>query len=211
MSITYICEHVSGKKTTRPSTFSNPHLNNSAIKYTLDPQIELFHRSLPFGNETQLHSLPDVAKELGLGHVFVKDESLRFDLPSFKPTGASWAVYKALCQRTGLPTDVSIDKLHNALAKEVDLRLVTCTAGNWGRAVSKMAKFLGIEATIYVPGWMPEYTQNLIRKEGGDVKHVPGAGLEEVVKMAAAEARRTGAILVVDFDVEGCGDVPQVC
>ncbi|QIW98728.1 hypothetical protein AMS68_004246 [Peltaster fructicola] len=210
MSFTYTVEHVSDEKTTtRPSTFSNPHLNPSAIKYTLDPQVERFHRSLPDTNETKLHSLPAIAAELGFAHVFVKDESQRFGLPSFKPTGASWAVYKTLCQRTKLSTDVPIEQLKKALSRETDIKLVTCTAGNWGRAVSRIATLLDVKATVYVFGAAPESTQNLIRKDGGIVKYIPGVPYDEVLALAAAEAQDTGAMLIVDVNVEGCGDVPR--
>ncbi len=38
---------------------------------------------------------------LGVGKVFVKDESSRLGLPAFKVLGASWAVYRALEERLG--------------------------------------------------------------------------------------------------------------
>ena len=50
-----------------------------------------FHRSLPGYEPTPLIDLPDLASELGVGRVVVKDESARLGLPAFKVLGASWA------------------------------------------------------------------------------------------------------------------------
>ena len=45
--------------------------------------------------------MPQLAAELGVGRVFVKEESQRFGLPAFKILGASYAVSRALSQRFG--------------------------------------------------------------------------------------------------------------
>src|SRR5438876_11853633 len=60
-----------------------------------------FHRRLPGYAPTPLVDAPGLARTLGVGRVWVKDESLRLGLPSFKILGASWAVYRALVQRMG--------------------------------------------------------------------------------------------------------------
>jgi len=50
---------------------------------------------------TPLVDASAVAEELGVAHVWVKDESRRLGPPSFKILGASWAVHRALCDRIG--------------------------------------------------------------------------------------------------------------
>ena len=60
-----------------------------------------FHRRLPGYEETPLVDAPKLAEALGVGKVFVKDESSRLGLPAFKVLGASWAVYRALEERLG--------------------------------------------------------------------------------------------------------------
>ena len=62
-----------------------------------------FHESFTEYRPTPLHEVPDLARELGVGRVFVKDESSRLGLPAFKMLGASWAVAELLATRTGLP------------------------------------------------------------------------------------------------------------
>jgi diaminopropionate ammonia-lyase len=60
-----------------------------------------FHRRLPGYEETPLVDAPRLAESLGVGKVWVKDESSRLGLPAFKILGASWAVYRALEERLG--------------------------------------------------------------------------------------------------------------
>ena len=43
-----------------------------------------FHESFPQYSETPLCKLPNMAKYLGLGNIYVKDESYRFGLNAFK-------------------------------------------------------------------------------------------------------------------------------
>ncbi|KAL2161733.1 hypothetical protein VTH06DRAFT_8295, partial [Thermothelomyces fergusii] len=150
------------------------------------------HRLLPGYAETPLRSLPSVARELGLGHVLLKDESRRFGLPSFKILGASWAVYRAVAEHlqrrpTELGDDTAVSRRlldalraagaaapHPATGTPNEpgagrgLEIVTCTEGNWGRAVARMAAYLGAAAAVYVPAHLPETTRALIRAEGAD-------------------------------------------
>ena len=62
-----------------------------------------FHRGLPGYAPTPLVEAPALAAELGVGRLFVKDESARFDLGAFKYLGASWAGFRAVAARTGYP------------------------------------------------------------------------------------------------------------
>ncbi|MFI2027264.1 pyridoxal-phosphate dependent enzyme [Streptomyces buecherae] len=60
-----------------------------------------FHAALPDYAPTRLVELPSLAAELGVGRVFVKDESSRLGLPAFKALGASWALHRVLAERGG--------------------------------------------------------------------------------------------------------------
>src|SRR6201996_6866144 len=50
-----------------------------------------FHRSLPRYAAPWLVRVPELAAELGVGQLLVKDESSRLGLAAFKVLGASWA------------------------------------------------------------------------------------------------------------------------
>src|SRR5690348_12564099 len=60
-----------------------------------------FHQKLPGYRQSPLIDAPSIADVLGVGKVWVKDESSRFGLPAFKFLGASWAVYRVLVERSG--------------------------------------------------------------------------------------------------------------
>ncbi|TKA39146.1 hypothetical protein B0A55_13789, partial [Friedmanniomyces simplex] len=152
---TYQATHLeTNEEVTRPAVLLNPHHKPAGHGgQDIDPSVEAFHTSLPQYGSTALHTLPSIAQDLGFAHVFLKDESTRFGLPSFKILGASWAIHRALCQRLQLPPSTTLEDVKQALSadKAAHVRLVTCTEGNWGRAVARMAKYYAIPATIYVP------------------------------------------------------------
>jgi diaminopropionate ammonia-lyase len=188
--------------------YHNSLARNWSCKSPVDPAVLDFHRQLPDYAITPLTPLPDLAKELGIGHVFVKDESSRFGLPAFKILGASWAVYRLVASGTGLPLTSSLQEVGDA-ARIKGLRLVTCSEGNWGRAVARMAKYLGVKATIYVPRYMDEATQTKIRSEGAEVVVVKGE-YDDCIVVTREDAEKTGGLLVMDTSWEGYEEIPQV-
>ena len=60
-----------------------------------------FHRSFPQYSITPLAKLDGMAKNLGLGGVYVKDESYRFGLNAFKVLGGSFAMGRYIAQQMG--------------------------------------------------------------------------------------------------------------
>jgi diaminopropionate ammonia-lyase len=188
--------------------YHNPSARSWSCKTPVDPAVLEFHRQLPDYAITPLAPLPKLAKELGIGHVYVKDESTRFGLPAFKILGASWAIYRVVAAETGLSLKSSLQELGDA-ARTKGLRLVTCSEGNWGRAVARMAKYLGVDATIYVPRYMDEATQTRIRSEGAQVVVVKGE-YDDCIAVAREDAEKTGALLVMDTSWDGYEEIPQV-
>ena len=82
-------------------TLINPNVGEVLDHASPDRAPLRFHRRLPGYEETPLVDAPRLAEALGVGKVFVKDESSRLGLPAFKVLGASWAVYRALEERVG--------------------------------------------------------------------------------------------------------------
>ena len=60
-----------------------------------------FHTSFPQYSITPLARLDGMAKYLGLGGLFVKDESYRFGLNAFKVLGGSFAMARYIAQQMG--------------------------------------------------------------------------------------------------------------
>ncbi|WP_329790854.1 pyridoxal-phosphate dependent enzyme [Lentzea sp. DG1S-22] len=144
-----------------------------------------FHAGLPGYAPTPLTELPALAAELGIGRLFVKDESSRLGLPAFKALGASWAVHRVLRGRTGQVT------------------LTTATDGNHGRAVARMARLRGQRAHVFVPNTVPEKAIEAIRAENAEVTVVDGTYDDAVARAAQADG-----ILVQDMGWDGYEEVP---
>ncbi|ORY67115.1 diaminopropionate ammonia-lyase family protein [Pseudomassariella vexata] len=169
-----------------------------------------FHQLLPDYNETKLHALPELAAELGLAHVLLKDESNRFGLPAFKILGASWCVYRVVGDALGIDVvynKPSIEDLGSA-ATDAGVSIVTATEGNCGRAVSRMAKYLGIPVRVFVPSYMDRQTRNKIRSEGAEVIEVQGS-YDDTIPVIRKEAEQEKVLLVLDVGLEGFEDVPK--
>ena len=60
-----------------------------------------FHSSFPQYSITPLARLDGMAKYLGLGDLFVKDESFRFGLNAFKVLGGSFAMARYIAKEMG--------------------------------------------------------------------------------------------------------------
>lgn len=149
-----------------------------------------------------------MATALGVGRVFVKDESSRLGLPAFKVLGASWAVYRLLCERAGGDVPATLDDLRASLAPRPKLELITATDGNHGRAIARMARLLGLAAHVYVPDVIDPVAVAAISREGATVTAVTGT-YDETVRAAARAARqRPGAELVQDTAWPGYERVP---
>jgi diaminopropionate ammonia-lyase len=156
----------------------NPSLDTAAVPA---PRTEAaaFHTSLPEYRATPLHDLADVAGELGLAAVALKDESDRLGLPAFKVLGASWAVERTLRVRP----DVR--------------RLVTASAGNHGRAVAHVAAQRGLQCRIYLPARSAQARREAIAAEGAEVIVTAGA-YEGAVAEATAAGAEPGTVTLAD-------------
>jgi diaminopropionate ammonia-lyase len=167
-----------------------------------------YHRRLPGYERSPLLEAPPLAAELGLGRLWVKDESSRLGLPSFKILGASWGVYRALDEHTGGLGDwASVDELAAALEPHRPLTLAAATDGNHGRAVARMAKLLGLSARIFVPAGTTAARIEGIESEGATCEVVDGT-YDEAVERSAREAGER-CLVISDTSWPGYEDVPR--
>jgi diaminopropionate ammonia-lyase len=143
-----------------------------------------FHARLPGYAPTPVRELPDVAAELGIARVVVKDESTRFGLPAFKILGASWATERALG--------------HHPETR----MLVAASAGNHGRAVARVARDRGLQCRIFLPARSIRARREAIEREGAEVIVVDGA-YEDAVAAAARAGAEQGAYEITDVGAGG--------
>lgn len=181
----------------------SPYLNSHAAQWRTTPgraSAHELHRSMTGYAPTALRELPALAAELGVGRVFVKDESDRLGLPAFKILGASWAVCRAVAQRIGLPAEnITVESLRDGLraAGSPQLTIVTATDGNHGRAVARMAALLGLCARVYIPSGVADTAVRAIEAEGAPVIF-GGPSYDDAVATAARSAAGPDELLVQD-------------
>jgi diaminopropionate ammonia-lyase len=167
-----------------------------------------FHQRLPSYAPTPLHDLPELATELGIGALLVKDESDRLGLPAFKVLGSSWAIYRQAAEMLGsLPAPwSSLEQLAERLQPLRPLRLVAATDGNHGRSVARVASWLEFDAAIFVPQGTAAARIAAIESEGAEVTVVEGS--YDLAVERAADQQNDRSILVQDSAWPGYELIP---
>ena len=177
-----------------------------------DDQAYGFHQRLPGYTATNLASLPQIAKQVGVRAVYLKDEGGRLGLPSFKVLGASWGTYMALTQLLGLPPEAGLDQLRSGLrAWHPTPALYAATDGNHGRAVARMGAILGLPVRIFVPSGLHPTTIQAIEVEGPHVQVIKTRGsYDEAVRTAFAASQESMGVLIQDTASEEYEEVATV-
>jgi diaminopropionate ammonia-lyase len=169
-----------------------------------DGVVRAYHASLPGYAPTPLAEVRAVAAELGVGRVFVKDESARLGLPAFKVLGASWAVRQVLAGPRpdgAAPPDSpppGVAGLRALAARRPGLVLVTATDGNHGRAVARMARLCGAPARVFLPAVIGPAARAAIAGEGAEVVRVAGSYDDAVAEARQWAAGQPGSALIQD-------------
>lgn len=169
-----------------------------------------FHESFPLYRPTPLAHLPETAKALGLGDLYVKDESHRFGLNAFKVLGGSFAIGSYLAQKLGKDiSEVSHDLLISPETRQQlgDITFVTATDGNHGRGVAWTAREFRQKSVVYMPKGSAPARLNNIRAEGADASIIDG-NYDDAVRLASAQAEAQGWVMVQDTAWEGYEDIP---
>jgi diaminopropionate ammonia-lyase len=184
----------------------NNHVETPRSPHTSDALT--LHRRLPGYSPTPLVRADTIAKHLGVGSLWVKDESHRIGLPSFKIMGASWATYKAIEERLGdLGEWNDVEDLKARLSNHRPLALAAATDGNHGRAVARMASMLGLQARIFVPAGTSPARIEAIESEGASCIVVEGS-YDDAVGRSAQEASDS-CLVISDTSWPGYERVPQ--
>lgn len=191
------------------------HLPNQ--KYNIDflgleeaKRVQGFHASFPVYQKTPLAILNNTAGELGLGGIYVKDESYRFGLNAFKVLGGSFAIGNYMAEKLGMDIkELPYDRMISQEIKEKlgELTFVTATDGNHGRGVAWTANQLKQKAVVYMPKGSAKERLDNIRAEGADAS-ITDYNYDEAVRLANSQAEKNGWIMVQDTAWEGYEDIP---
>lgn len=175
------------------------------------PKIRQFHRQIPGFRMSPLKCLPHLAARLGLGGIWVKDESVRLDLGSFKVLGGSYAIYQLIKRKLGLEdqeipyADLMSSELRNKLGPLV---FAAATDGNHGRGVAWAATQMGFKSIIYVHKLTSAERIHSIELNGAKVVIVDG-NYDDAVRQVSADAQANGWQVVSDTAWEGYEDIPK--
>lgn len=189
---------------------AGPKFNLNFLNLESAKKVRSFHASFPVYRETPLVELKNTAKAMGLGSIYVKDESYRFGLNAFKVLGGSYAIGNYLAKRLGKSiTEMPYDKLiSEEVRKELgDITFVTATDGNHGRGVAWTAKQLQQKSVVYMPKGSAEERLKNIRAEGADAS-ITDLNYDEAVRLANTQADQKGWVMVQDTAWEGYEDIP---
>ena len=197
-------EYVLRSRGTRPAAELH------AVSDEASARAQRFHAGFPGYAPTPLHRLDGLAGALGVGRVYVKDESRRFDLNAFKVLGGGYAMGCCLAEKLGRSIDdCSFDFLAGAQtrAKLGDVTFITATDGNHGRGVAWMARRLGQRCVVYMPkGTAPERLEN-VRRQGAQAS-ILDCNYDGCVHLAEQHARENDWILTQDTAWDGYEQIP---
>jgi diaminopropionate ammonia-lyase len=179
------------------------------VTEAISQEVGRYHESFSQYHQTALVSLEALAKEIGVGKLYVKDESTRFGLNAFKVLGAAYAIGKALAKE--LKTDIQelpFEVLRERVKEELGgIKLAATTDGNHGRGVAWMGKELGLETIIYMPkGTTPNRLKHIT--DLGAKGSITQMNYDDTVRWVANEAKKEGWLVIQDTAWEGYEDVP---
>ena len=154
---------------------------------------------------TPLRTAAKLASSLGIESVWVKDESGRFGLGSFKALGGAYGIRRVM--KGGR------DRAASSAGKRGEGRpatpTVTCASdGNHGRSVAWGARMFGCDAVVYLPAHVTEIRADAIRSYGARVVRVDGE-YDDAVARAARDAARNGWTVISDTSYPGYMEIPR--
>jgi diaminopropionate ammonia-lyase len=174
-----------------PKYHLGPVASASSAEFSADERarVRAFFDGRPDLKPTPLRQLPDLAREVGVGELLLKDESQRFGLPAFKTVGVTYAVHRL----------IDAGRLTSG-------GTVACaTAGNHGRAVARAARENNLRARVYVPAGTVRARIDALEREGAEVV-VHTGDYEDAVATMAREAARNDWVIVSDTSWPGDDD-----
>ncbi|MCI8454562.1 MAG: diaminopropionate ammonia-lyase [Lachnospiraceae bacterium] len=173
-------------------------------------KVRVFHESFPEYEATRLMALPALSERLGVGGIYVKDESTRFGLNAFKVLGGSYSIGRCIAERLGiLEAELTFGRLSDwEVRKRLEpLTFVTATDGNHGRGVAWTAGRLGAKSVVLMPKGSAAERLGNIRALGADAR-ITDWNYDDTVREAKRLSEEKGWLLVQDTAWEGYEKIP---
>ena len=160
------------------------------------------YQHCPIKQQTPVESKPQLAQIANVGEVWLKLESERMGLGSFKALGAAYAIAKEAAKRVDASDAQAMSR---ALEGEV---FICASAGNHGLSVAAGARLFGARAVVLLADTVPEGFADRLREKGAEVVR---AGADYEASMAASKimAEQNGWQLLSDGSWLGYADPPR--
>lgn len=182
---------------------------NSLVPDGVTQRARIFHEQIPGYEMTPLKRLPHLSSRLGLGSIWVKDESARMRLNSFKALGSSYAIYRLVCQALGLHKLAYEDLVSEEIRSRLgETTFTSATDGNHGKGLAWAARKLRFPCVIYVHRKTTKARIDAITEYGADVRIVDG-NYDDAVRQCEEDAQYNGWQVVSDTSWPGYEDVPR--
>jgi diaminopropionate ammonia-lyase family len=169
----------------------------------------LSHWSMLTPGATPVRALPGLAQRLSIGALWMKDESVRSPLGSFKALGAPIALLRLILGRwpeQGLRAEELLAGRHADLLK--DFVVISATDGNHGRALAAAARSIGCRCVIVLHAQVSAEREAPIAALGAEIVRISG-NYDESVQEAARLADANGWQVVSDTSYDGYEDIPR--
>lgn len=160
-------------------------------------------------NGTPLYSLPDLASELGVAEILVKDESVRSELGSFKALGAPIALVRLILRSFPQHDFNACDLFAGKNTSELSsFTVISATDGNHGRALAAAAQSVGCRCIIVLHANVSVEREEAIAAYGAEIIRITG-NYDESVDEAASLAEKNGWLVVSDTSYDGYEEIPR--
>lgn len=126
-------------------------------------------------------------------NIYIKDESHRFHLNSFKSLGVSYAIFEFLSMECNSIASFSdIDRY----IESKKFHFCTVSDGNFGLAFSWFCSKIRQQCTIYLPVSTPKIYSKIIKKHGGNV--VLCNNYKDCMYMAIKDSKKNNYQMILD-------------
>jgi diaminopropionate ammonia-lyase len=168
--------------------------------------------SHPKYKPTPLVQLSHLARELDISEIFIKDESNRFELDSFKIIGAITAIGKFICEKLGIQiSQITFDELRSEMRRKrsgAPFIFTTATDGNHGKAVAWASLKFGQHAVIYLPKGTAQTRVDAIKETGAEA-YVTDLNYDDTVEFCSKNALKNEWIVIQDTAWDGYTEIPK--
>ncbi|HEY4068334.1 MAG TPA: diaminopropionate ammonia-lyase [Burkholderiaceae bacterium] len=169
----------------------------------------LSHWDMLTPGATPVRALPGLARRLSIGALWIKDESLRSPLGSFKALGAPIALLRLILRRWPRDHLQAEDVLAGRHADRLkDFVVISATDGNHGRALAAAARSVGCRCVIVLHAQVSAEREAPIAALGAEIVRIAGhydASVQEAARLADVNRWQ----VVSDTSYDGYEEIPR--